>query len=90
MDEKIKKVMLELGAKDMQKTYDWNGYEVYEAVYDYKGSPVIGYPDYLLVKGDELRMADIDEVFEYMRYQYNIDNKNKTSQELSADLKEEL
>lgn len=90
MNEKIEKIKSELGAKDMKKTYSWKGYDVYEAVYNYKNSPAIGYPDYLLVKGDEMRMADIDEVFEYMRYQYDMDNKSKSAEQLASEIKEEI
>lgn len=90
MNDKLKEIAVALGAKEMKKTYDWNGYNVYEAVYNFSESTTIGYPDYALVKGEEVRLADIDEVFEIMRYQYDMENKSKTSQELANDLKEEI
>lgn len=77
MNDKLKEIAVALGAKEMKKIYDWNGYEVHEAVYNFSKPAMIGYPDYALVKGDGVRLADIDEVFEIMRHQDDMDNKNK-------------
>ena len=78
----------ELLAESYKRGYDWNGYEVYEPTY--KEYIEIGVPSVVLVKGNEVRVSDVDESFEYLKYSQMKEFQNKSSNDLSDNLKEEI
>jgi len=53
----------------IKKGYDWNGYEVWETVYD--KSAFVGLPIVILVMGDEIRESTPEEGLEYLDYSEN-------------------
>lgn len=67
MNEKIRELADELGASEVKRGKDWNGYKVFKPVY--KGNPIIGYPYVILVKGEEARICDVKESLEYLDYE---------------------
>ena len=64
MNEKIKELADELGADEVKRGKDWDGYKVFKPVY--KGNPIIGYPYVILVKGEDARICDVKESLEYL------------------------
>lgn len=50
----------------LKKGYNWNGYEVWEEVYDKPAT--VGYPLVILVKDDEIRESTLDESLEYLDF----------------------
>ncbi len=51
----------ELGFDSIEKSEDWNGYQVYHAYWEEYKNGYFGYPAYILVNGDEIRMCTVDE-----------------------------
>ncbi len=64
--EAIKGMMAELGASRYKKSKPWNGYEVYEPMYDGRIVYTTGISNFVFVKGDEVRLSTIDETIEYL------------------------
>lgn len=56
--DKYKKI---LACEDLQKIGEWNGYEVYEPVYN--EIVAIGLPQYILKNDKEIRLSDYHESF---------------------------
>ena len=61
-------MMAELGASRYKKSKPWNGYEVYEPIYDRWVGYTTGISNFVFVKGDEVRLADDEEAMEYLDY----------------------
>lgn len=71
MIEKVRELANELGASEVKRVKDWNGYKVFKPIY--KGNPIVGYPYVILVKGDEVRICDAKESLEYLNYLERLD-----------------
>lgn len=67
MNEKIRELAYELGAKEVKRGKDWKGYKVFKPVY--KGNPIIGYPYVILVKDNKARICEPNESLEYLDYE---------------------
>lgn len=63
---KIEFCCKKLFAKDLKKVEDWNGYEVYEPIYD--GEFIGGFPKIVLVKDGEARISTREECFAYINF----------------------
>ena len=64
----VKSFMEELQADTYKKGKDWNGYTVYEPVYN---KPVcIGFPLIVLVKDGEVRLSTDEESIRYLNFTY--------------------
>ncbi len=61
--KQVKRIIRELSAYGYKRCYDWKGYEVYEPVYPRPS--YVGGPLFILVSGDNARLAPDDEGREY-------------------------
>ena len=61
-------MMAELGASRYKKSKPWNGYEVYEPIYDRWVGYTTGISNFVFVKGDEVRFPSIKEAIEYIKF----------------------
>ncbi|MCK9479196.1 MAG: hypothetical protein M0R40_06805 [Firmicutes bacterium] len=52
-----------ISAKSLGK---WNGYDIYEPIYNEDGVSFIGVPLLILVQDKEIRMSTVDEAFEHL------------------------
>ena len=64
--EKVKKFVRKFGYDDAEYHGEWKEYEVYEPILDDDEPANVGKPEFVLVRGDTIRMATEDEVFEYI------------------------
>lgn len=55
-----------LFASSLKKVVDWNGYEVYEPIYE--GEYIGGFPKIVLVKDGVVRISTHEECFEYIQF----------------------
>ncbi len=72
---KVKRIIRELSAYGYKRCYDWKGYEVYEPVYPRPS--YVGGPLFILVSGDNARLAPDDEGREYLNYHIQKTKKEK-------------
>lgn len=47
--------------ESVRYTIRWNGWEVYEPLYNREDCPKIGRPHFILVRGEQARMTGLDE-----------------------------
>lgn len=66
--EAIKGMMAELGASRYKKSKPWNGYEVYEPMYDGRIVYTTGISNFVFVKGGEVRFPSTKEAIEYIKF----------------------
>lgn len=66
IDKKIQDTMEALNADGYIEGEAWNGYSVY--IPQYEGSPTIGLPYVVFVKGDEVRISTEDESLAYLDF----------------------
>ena len=66
LQEKLFLCRKKLFAKDLIKKDKWNGYTVYEPVY--QGEYIGGFPTVVLVKDGNARVSTYEECFEYLNY----------------------
>lgn len=64
MEETVKELIAQLGAKQYKKGKEFKGYEVYVPVY--AKMAYIGLPLVVLVKGNEARISTGDEALDYL------------------------
>lgn len=62
--DEIKRFAAEQGFQKIAKAGIWNGYQVYEPVYDEMS--YIGYPVLILVSDSEIRISTVKESMQYM------------------------
>ena len=63
--DEIKKFAAEQGFRKIAKSGTWNGYEVFEPVYEEMA--YVGYPILILVSDSEIRLSTIDESMQYIQ-----------------------
>ena len=61
--EKVIEFAKKQGYDSAKQLDDWNGYEVYEPLFDGEEVAFVGLPLLILVKGDKIRMSTEDEAF---------------------------
>jgi len=67
MMNKIKDFTKAQGFDNVRYKGRWNNYSYYEMYFDnIKEDIFIGYPNYILVLGDRIRLATVDEIFKIM------------------------
>lgn len=81
MIREILKIAKRLGAKYIEKTPDWNGKEVWDVLFSApdEETPIIGYPTYLLISGNQIEVINDDRCLEYIGYldeKYGFDEDN--------------
>ena len=62
--EQILKFAKKGGADGAEYVTKWNGFEVYTPTYKDDDTPIIGFPQFILVSGEEMKWASPDEAFE--------------------------
>lgn len=66
MTDEINKLITELNADDIKCGKDYNGYKVFEPVYNKKC--IIGFPYVIFVKNNEARICTAEESLEYLDF----------------------
>lgn len=67
MNEKVKELVADLGAKSYKKGKPWKGYEVF--IPQYSGDVCIGLPYVVLAKGEEARICTDEEALDYLGFE---------------------
>ena len=62
--DKVKEFAKKQGYDDVIYLREWNGFKVYEPVFEGEGVAYIGPPLVVLVKGENIRMSSVEEAFE--------------------------
>jgi hypothetical protein len=70
MKEKILKVAKSFGFDNYMFVGNWNSYNIYTPYNNDGTIPCIGQPVFVLVKGEEIRVAEESE-WEYIQYFFN-------------------
>lgn len=68
---KVLEFAKEKGYRSLGKKDFWNGYDIYEPLFNYPGEKAVyrtGPPLVILVKGNKIRMSTVEEAFEYLDY----------------------
>ena len=75
LQDELDELCEELQAVRLKKGHEWEGFDVYEPVYE-KFSTT-GYPYVVLVKDDEARICTPEESLAYLDYKLSIKKKRK-------------
>ena len=66
MKEQLEECRKKIFADSLKKAEDWNGYEVYEPIYEEEH--IGGFPKIVLVKDGVVRISTAEECFEYIQF----------------------
>lgn len=67
MLDKIIEFVKQWGYDNVEYETKWKGYKCYRAIRDTEEALYTGLPLVIMVKGDEIRAANADEVMEYLQ-----------------------
>lgn len=81
MPDKVLEIAKGLGAKYVEQTPDWNGKQVWNVLFSGpdEETPIIGYPTYILIEGDEVSVINDDRCLDYIEFldeTYGFDEKD--------------